>query len=45
MPLTPRQQAIQDLLADIDRLSSLLAAEKIRLAGLEDAQEAHDHDR
>lgn len=39
MPLTQRQQDIQDLLEDIDRLSGLLAAEKLHLAELEAAQE------
>lgn len=40
MALTARQQAIQEMLATIDRLTSLLAAEKIRLAGLENEQES-----
>ena len=36
MPLTAQQQAeVQDLLTDIDRLSGLLAAEKLHLAELE----------
>ena len=39
MPFTATQQAIQDLLADIDRIESMLAREKIRLAELESAQE------
>ena len=42
MALTERQQAIQDLLADIDRLASLLAAEKLHLADLEREQEGTD---
>lgn len=37
--LTPGQQAIEDLLAAIDQMSSELAAAKIHLAGLEDEQE------
>jgi hypothetical protein len=40
MPLTPRQRAIQELLAAIDRIESMLAAEKLHLADLEAAQEA-----
>ena len=41
MALTARQQQdVQALLADIDRIESLLAREKIHLAELEAAQES-----
>jgi hypothetical protein len=36
-----QQQEVAALLDDIDRLSGLLAAEKIRLADLEAAQDSH----
>lgn len=39
MALTKQQQQeVQDLLTDIDRLSSLLAAERLHLADLEAAE-------
>lgn len=42
MPLTNRQQAIQELLAVIDRINSRLATAKIHLAELESRQDEQE---